>query len=76
MKSETAAKAAEAMNPDMNITAHQNRVGPETESILNIIKFNMILLSLFYAGSPIKMVLIKTSNQTYSLLQFTVFEFI
>lgn len=34
MKSEVAAKAVKVMNPELNITAHQNRVGPETESIL------------------------------------------
>ena len=33
MKSEVAAKAVKVMNPELNITAHQNRVGPETESI-------------------------------------------
>ncbi|XP_071479116.1 ubiquitin-like modifier-activating enzyme 1 [Diadema antillarum] len=32
-KSETAAKAAKEMNPDLNITHHLNRVGPETENI-------------------------------------------
>lgn len=31
MKSEVAARAVKVMNPDVNITAHQNRVGPETE---------------------------------------------
>lgn len=36
MKSEVAARAVKVMNPDLNITAHQNRVGPETESILNL----------------------------------------
>lgn len=35
MKSDTAAKAVKAMNPDVNIIAHQNRVGPDTESILS-----------------------------------------
>ncbi len=34
MKSETAAKAVKAMNPDVNIVARQDRVGPETECIL------------------------------------------
>lgn len=33
MKSEVAAKAVKVMNPELNITAHQNRVGPETEKI-------------------------------------------
>lgn len=32
MKSDTAASAVKAMNPDVNIMPHQNRVGPETES--------------------------------------------
>ncbi|XP_033645283.1 ubiquitin-like modifier-activating enzyme 1 [Asterias rubens] len=32
-KSSTAAKAALQMNPDANITAHLNRVGPETENV-------------------------------------------
>lgn len=36
MKSEVAARAVKVMNPDLNITAHQNRVGPETESILGM----------------------------------------
>lgn len=33
MKSETAAKAATKMNPNLRIVAHQNRVGPETEKV-------------------------------------------
>ena len=32
-KSATAAKAAKAMNPDLNITAYQEKVAPETENI-------------------------------------------
>ncbi len=32
-KSDTAAKAAKKMNPDFNIVAQQDRVGPETENI-------------------------------------------
>lgn len=35
MKSSVAAKAVQVMNPDMNIVAHQNRVGPETEKVYN-----------------------------------------
>lgn len=35
MKSQTAADAVKKMNPDMNIIAHQNRVGPDTEKIYN-----------------------------------------
>lgn len=35
MKSEVAARAVKVMNPDLNITAHQNRVGPETEKTYN-----------------------------------------
>ncbi|XP_059481585.1 ubiquitin-like modifier-activating enzyme 1 [Neocloeon triangulifer] len=34
-KSSCAAKAIKAMNPEVNITAHLNRVGPDTESIYN-----------------------------------------
>ena len=34
MKSVVAAKAIKHMNPDINVIAHQNRVGPETEGIL------------------------------------------
>lgn len=34
-KSQTAAKAIRAMNKDINITAHENRVGQETESVYN-----------------------------------------
>ncbi|XP_069062945.1 ubiquitin-like modifier-activating enzyme 7 isoform X1 [Pleurodeles waltl] len=33
MKSETAARATRKMNPNCNVTAHQNRVAPETEHI-------------------------------------------
>lgn len=33
MKSETAAAAVKQMNPDINITSHQSRVGSETESV-------------------------------------------
>ncbi|XP_018414690.1 PREDICTED: ubiquitin-like modifier-activating enzyme 1 isoform X2 [Nanorana parkeri] len=33
MKSETAAQAVKHMNPDLHITAHQNRVGPDTEKV-------------------------------------------
>jgi len=35
MKSAVAAKAVKVMNPNMNIVAHQNRVGAETEKIYN-----------------------------------------
>lgn len=34
-KSEVAAKAVKAMNPQMNITAHQNRLAPESEQVYN-----------------------------------------
>ena len=34
-KSSVAAKATKAMNPDMNIEAHENRVGAETEDVYN-----------------------------------------
>ena len=34
MKSEVAARAIKQMNPGINVVAHQNRVGPETEGIL------------------------------------------
>ena len=37
MKSAVAAKAVKVMNPNMNIVAHQNRVGAETESKPEII---------------------------------------
>ena len=33
MKSTTAAEAVKRMNPEMNIDAHLNRVGTETENI-------------------------------------------
>ncbi|KAM5146463.1 ubiquitin-like modifier-activating enzyme 1 isoform 1-T1 [Mantella aurantiaca] len=33
MKSETAAQAVKHMNPDLHVTAHQNRVGPDTEKV-------------------------------------------
>lgn len=32
-KSEIAAKAVREMNPQMNITAHQNRLDPESEEV-------------------------------------------
>ena len=35
-KSTVAAKAAKDMNPLFNVEAHENRVGGETESILNV----------------------------------------
>ncbi|XP_056641048.1 ubiquitin-like modifier-activating enzyme 1 isoform X1 [Diorhabda sublineata] len=34
-KSATAAKVIKKMNPDINIVAHENRVGPETENVYN-----------------------------------------
>lgn len=34
LKSDVAAQAVKAMNPDVHIISHQNRVGPETENIL------------------------------------------
>ena len=34
-KSSTAAEAIKKMNPEINILAHENRVGPETENIYN-----------------------------------------
>lgn len=42
MKSEVAAKAVKVMNPELNITAHQNRVGPETESILYAVSVSTV----------------------------------
>ena len=36
LKSEVAARAVKAMNPDVNIIAHQNRVGADTENILSL----------------------------------------
>lgn len=33
LKSDTACRAVKAMNPDINVTSHQNRVGPETEKV-------------------------------------------
>lgn len=33
MKSKVASIAVKKMNPDVNIEAHQNRVGPETEVV-------------------------------------------
>ncbi|RWS31670.1 hypothetical protein B4U80_01161 [Leptotrombidium deliense] len=33
LKSETAASAVRKMNPEVKVTAHQNRVGPETEHV-------------------------------------------
>ena len=33
MKSDTACNAVKEMNPDINVTSHQNRVGPETEKV-------------------------------------------
>ena len=35
MKAEVAARAVKAMNPEVNIIAHQNRVGPDSENIYN-----------------------------------------
>ena len=34
MKSEVAARDIKQINPCINVVAHQNRVGPETEGIL------------------------------------------
>lgn len=34
-KSSTAARVVKAMNPNMNVIAHENRVGPETEKVYN-----------------------------------------
>jgi len=39
MKSEVAARAIKQMNPGINVIAHQNRVGPETEGILVLASF-------------------------------------
>lgn len=41
-KSEVASRAAKRMNPNLNITAHLNRVGEETEHIYNDEFFNQI----------------------------------
>lgn len=38
-KSATAAKAIKAMNPYVNVTSHENRVGPETEKVYDDIFF-------------------------------------
>lgn len=42
MKSETAARAAKKMNSSINIEAHQNRVGPETENIYDDVFFESL----------------------------------
>jgi len=42
MKSDTACNAAKEMNPDMNLTPHQNRVGPETEKVYTDEFFNAL----------------------------------
>lgn len=34
-KSQVAAKAVREMNPQMNITAHQNRLDPDSEGVYN-----------------------------------------
>ena len=47
MKSEVAARAVKAMNPEINITAHQNRVGPETESILTTPEMDLLCTDYF-----------------------------
>ena len=44
MKSDTACNAVKEMNPDINVTSHQNRVGPETEKVCH--KEAMIYLTL------------------------------
>jgi ubiquitin-activating enzyme E1 len=36
LKSDVAAGAVKAMNPDVNIISHQNRVGADTENILSL----------------------------------------
>lgn len=41
-KSHTAAAAIKAMNPDIRVTAHENRVGPETENVYHDDFFNGI----------------------------------
>ena len=46
MKSDVAARAVKVMNPEINIIAHQNRVGPETESILYTKLLNKYFLLL------------------------------
>ena len=43
MKSDTACNAVKEMNPDINVTSHQNRVGPETEKVCH--KVAMIYLT-------------------------------
>ena len=45
MKSTVAARAIKLMNPDINVIAHQNRVGPETEGIL-LVCFLQVMRSL------------------------------
>ena len=55
MKSETAANAVKAMNPDVNIHAHQNRVGPDTEGILSFKNQN-----LFEAGNRKQLISVNT----------------
>lgn len=41
-KSVTAAGAVKKMNPSVNIVAHQNRVGPETEQIYDDVFFDRL----------------------------------
>ncbi|CAA9999901.1 unnamed protein product [Nesidiocoris tenuis] len=41
-KSATAAAAVKRMNPDVNVTAHENRVGPETERVYDDVFFERL----------------------------------
>lgn len=58
MKSQVAAKAVKVMNPDINVIAHQNRVGFETEGkpfvcdVLNLKTFDKIFRFLIKQFVP------------------------
>ena len=56
LKSDVAAQAVKTMNPDVHIISHQNRVGPDTENILDynvciqkyLVVFSSQYLTLFF----------------------------
>ena len=47
MKSDTACNAVKEMNPDINVTSHQNRVGPETEKVSFMKYVSQHIVSVF-----------------------------
>lgn len=65
MKSDTACNAVKEMNPTINVTSHQNRVGPETEKVN---KWEIISLIVIFQQVKLNMLVISITTASKYLL--------